>query len=439
MKRIAGVLALFALLLQAGSAFAQSSDYEIIESFKAKHHSLLESIKNAQDIGQREQLESDIGRLEADYGQHQRLLAEGLYPGTFETALAALREQLNKSTERILLAEESRRDKVTIVEKTRITEEQGRKIVDLTAQNEEYRASLEKMTLEVQDLSARIQKLSDENTGLLATIKTLQQESKKDKESIARLKALTEKLQANIRDRDELIVKMMDSLFDEYSKADLTDAQRKNLLAIAQQNDYVSKIVTTIDGNINYVGAAVLTPQDVKVLREQQKRLGDKWEGIKPFVGKLYPDEQSRARDITTVDGRLTDLRKGTSEAIWRSLQQVFSANGVVVSPFRNGSEFHASLIAYLDGQLKDPSRAQHRLFRSKVWDTPIKDQWLPVIPTDQLSEKQVADIEERIALWDKKIAALLWRWVLIGVCGLVVVVAAVVVIRKRSKKSVTV
>ena len=113
------------------------------------------------------------------------------------------------------------------------------------------------------------------------------------------MRELTDKLYANIRDREELIVKMMDSLFDEYSKADLTDAQKKNILAIAQENDYVSKIVTTIDGNINYVGTALLTPQDVNVIRDQQKRLAVKWDGIKPFVSKLYPDDQTRARDIT--------------------------------------------------------------------------------------------------------------------------------------------
>jgi len=442
MKKIAGVLALFALLLlQAGGALAQTSDYEIIESFKAKQQFLLGALKNAQDLGQPGQFAGEISRLEADYAPHRKLLADGLYPGTLETSIVELREQLKKTTERVLLAEESRKDKVTIVEVTKRVEESGRKIVEITAQNEQYRAALEKMTVEVQDLNTRIQKLTDENTGLLGTIRALQLENKQDKESIARLKELTEKLNANIRDRDELIVKMMDSLFDEYSKANLSEAQKKNLLAISQQNDYVSKIVTTIDGNIAYVGAAQLTPQDVRVLRDQQKRLAVKWEGIKPFVSKLYPDEPTRSRDITTVDGRLTDLKKGTDAAIWRSLQQVFSANGIAIFPFSSGGEFHGSVLVYLDEQLKDPSRARYQLFRNKVWDSPIKDQWLPVIPTDELSERQRLEIEERIALWGKKVSALLWRWVLIG--GFIVVAAGVgvgvAVAMSRKKKTPTV
>jgi hypothetical protein len=227
---------------------------------------------------------------------------------------------------------------------------------------------------------------------------------------------------------------MMDSLFDEYSKADLTDAQKKNILAIAQKNDYVSKIVTTIDGNINYVGTALLTPQDVNVIRDQQKRLALKWDGIKPFVSKLYPDDQSRTRDITMVDGRLADLKSGTGEATWRSIQQVFTTNGIALAPFRNAGEFSTLVLAYVDAQLKNPSREKYQVFKHKVWDSPIKDQWLPVIPIEELTAKQRADLEDRIALWDKKISAALWRWVLIGVFAAAMLALVVVMVGRKKK-----
>jgi hypothetical protein len=434
MKQLGGLLTVLALLLQVGGAFAQTSDYEIIDSFKKRHLALMESIKTVGDLGQRDLLANEVGRLEGEYGPHRKLLGEGLYPETFEAAVARLRDQLNISTERLLALEESRKDKVTIVEQTREVEARGKKIVEITAQNDEYRAAIEKLSRDVQQQSARIQQLSDENAGLMEKIKALQLESRKDKESIAKLRELTDKLYANIRDREELIVKMMDSLFDEYSKADLTDAQKKNILAIAQKNDYVSKIVTTIDGNINYVGTALLTPQDVNVIRDQQKRLALKWDGIKPFVSKLYPDDQSRTRDISLVDGRLSDLKNGTGEATWRSIQQVFSANGVAIEPFRNAGEFSARVLAYVDEQLKNPSREKYQVFRHKIWDSPIKDQWFPVIPLDELTAKQRADIEDRIAVWDKKISAASMRWVLIGVFAAALLALVVVLSRKKKK-----
>lgn len=436
MKKLTGVLALLALvLLQVGGAFAQSSDFEIIDSFKKRHQSLQESIKTLQDLGQRENLEHEIGRLEDEYGQHRKLLGEGLYPESFDAALGTLRDLLKQSTARLRLAEESRVDKVKIVEITAKVEAAGKKIVEISAQNDQYRAALEKLTRDVQEQSARIQQLAAENAGLLEKIKALQLESRKDKESIAKLRELTDKLYANIRDREELIVKMMDSLFDEYSKADLTDAQKKNILAIAQKNDYVSKIVSTIDGNISYVGTALLTPQDVNVIRDQQKRLAVKWEGIKPFVSKLYPDEQSRSRDISMVDGRLSDLKSGTGEATWRSIQQVFTSNGVTIAPFRNAGEFSSRVLAYVDEQLQEPSREKYRVFK-KIWDSPIKDQWFPVIPLDDLTAKQRADIEDRVTLWDKKISAILWRWVLIGIFAAAILALVAVLIRKKNKPS---
>ena len=50
MKTVAGWLAVLALLLQCGGAFAQSSDYEIIDTYKKTHRSLLESIAAARNL-----------------------------------------------------------------------------------------------------------------------------------------------------------------------------------------------------------------------------------------------------------------------------------------------------------------------------------------------------------------------------------------------------
>ena len=119
MRKLSGLLAVLMLLLHGGGAFAQSSDYEIIESYKSRHQALLESIKTAQDPGQPATLESEIGRLEADYAQHQKLLGDGLYPETFAGSIGTLRDQLKKTTERLAMVEESKRDKAKIETETK--------------------------------------------------------------------------------------------------------------------------------------------------------------------------------------------------------------------------------------------------------------------------------------------------------------------------------
>jgi DNA repair exonuclease SbcCD ATPase subunit len=435
MRKLCGLLAVLVVLLHSGGAFAQSSDYEIIESYKSRNQSLMQSIKTAQDPGQPGALEGEINRLEADYAQHQKLLGDGLYPDTFAGSIGKLREQLKKTTERLAMIEESKRDKATIETKTLKAEADAKTIAVISQQNEEYRVSLEKMTREVAEMSAQIQRLSAENTGLVEKIKVLQQESRKDKESIAKLKELTEKLNANIRDRDDLIVKMMDSLFNEYSKSDLTDAQKNSLLVNAQGNDYVGKIIATVDGNIRSVERTVMLPQDVGLIKAEERKVTAKWNAIKPSVGKLYPDQQTGERELGRVDGRLSDWKRRIEETTWKSIQQVFVDQKVDIGMFYTAEEFQAHLLAYLDEQVKNPSRREYQTFKNKIWDSPIKDQWLPVIPTDELSAKQRSDIEERIGLWGSKVSAMFWRWVLIGALCTAVAAAILVVVLRRKKQ----
>lgn len=426
MKKISGLLSLALLLLQVGAVFAQTSDYEIIDTFKKRDASLLESLKAVQDPAQCASLGEEIGRLESDYAPHRKLLAEGLYPKTFDAAIAELRDQAGRSTQRIALAEQSRKDRARI-------EADAKTIGEITQQNVEYRTSVEQLTLKVSDLSAQIQKLTEENTGLLEKVRVLQAENKKDKESIARLKALTDKLNANVRDRDALVLKMMDGLFNEYSKAGLTDAQRKDLFVTAQGNDYVGTIIATIDGNVKYADTGLLTARDVQLVREEQKKVAVKWDEIKPFVSKLYQDDAAKVRDIATVDTRVADWKKSLGQATWKSVHQVFVGQNVDIGPFATADEFHARLVAYLDDQAARPSRERLRAFRQKVWDSPMKDQWLPVISLEELTAPQRSDIEQRLAVWDKNVAATFQRWLLIALAGAALVaVAAVLLLRKK-------
>lgn len=434
MKKLAGLFTGLLLLLQVGGAFAQTSDFEIIDSFKKKSQALLTSIKAAQDPARCVALGQEIGRMEAAFAPNAPLLAEGLYPETFASSIAMLRDQLQQATRRVTLVEEAKKDRATIQDFSRRVEADTKTIAEINQQNAEYRASLDKLTVVVNELSAQIQKLTDENTGLLEKVSGLQRESKKDKASIAQLKQLTEKLNANIKDRDALVLKMMDSVFGDYAKADLTDEQKQQLFVNVQGSDYVGKIVATVDGNVKYSDKALFSAEDAKLIREEQQKLSAKWEELKPFVSKLYPDEATRVRDIATVDTRVADWKKSIDDTTWKSIHQVFVAQKLNIGPFANAGEFHAQVLAYIDGQLRNPSRATYRTFRDKVWNTPIKDKWLPTIPTEELTAAQRGEIEARIAQWDKAISSIVRKWVLIGVLGAALLVVIVVLLTRKKK-----
>ncbi len=433
MKKLAGFILGLVLLLQCGGAFAQTSDYEIIQSYKSRYQSLLNSIKAVQDPVECANLQGEIGRMEDEYTPHQKLLGEGLYPENFGTTIATLRDQLKKSADRIVLVEESRKDKVTIETVSQQVAESAKTIEVISKQNTEYRASIERMTQEVSVLNEKVQELSKSNAGLLQQIKALQLENKNDKESIARLKALTEKLTANIRERDELILKMMDSFVGEYSKPGMTDAQRQNLFFKSQGINYVGKIKETLAENVQYAENTLLTPQDVNLMRSEQKKLASRWTEIRPYVEKLYPDAQIGSYDVAAVESGLAKWKAGIDETIWKNIYLAFSRQNISIGSFNTAAEFQARVLAYVDEQANNPSRETYQTFRSKVWDSPIKDQWLPIIPTEELTVQQRTEIDARIELWGKKVATLLWRWVLIGVFGVAVIaVIAVVIMRKK-------
>lgn len=432
MKKIASVFAALLLLLQVGGAFAQMSDYETIQTFKQKNQTILGALKSAQDLRQLGALEGEINRLQSEYEPHRALLADGLHPETFDSTIAALRDQARRNTERVRAAEESKKDKATIVQITQKSAEDAKTIEKISRENVEYQASIAKLSQEVKDLGTRIDQLTTENTGLIDQVKTLQAQGKKDRATIAKLQELNEKLNANIRDRDALVVKMMDSLFAEYSKGELTDAQKKDLFVSVQGNDYVGTIVSTLDQNVKYSESALFSADDLKAIRAEQSKLSAKWEEIKPYVAKIYPDEQTRVRDIATVDGRIADWKKSIDVTTWKSIRQVFVGQNMDIGPFDNAGEFHTRMLAYVDGQIAAPSRAQHQAFRQKVWDSPIKDQWLPLIPIDELTAQQRTEIDARITAWDEAIAAQLRRWVLMGVLGAVVLAAIAVLLRKK-------
>ena len=97
---------------------------------------------------------------------------------------------------------------------------------------------------------------------------------------------------------------------------------------------------------------------------------------------------KSRALELARVDGRLSDWKRRIDDTTWKSIHQVFADQKVDIGMFYTAEEFHTRLLAYLDEQVKKPSRGAYQTFKTKVWDSPIKDQWLPVISTDELTAK---------------------------------------------------
>jgi hypothetical protein len=134
------------------------------------------------------------------------------------------------------------------------------------------------------------------------------------------------------------------------------------------------------------------------------------------------------------VDTRVAEWKTSLDKTTWKSIHQVFAGQNVDIGPFDNAAEFHTRLVAYLDKQAQNPSRQQYQTFKQKVWESPMKDQWLPIIPTEELTAAQRSDIEQRIALWGKNVAAIMQRWALIALAAAALVVAATLLLRRKKQ-----
>lgn len=90
--------------------FAQQSDYEVKEHFKAAYDALKVDIDSARTPEQMAQIPNRIRGLESEYGENRMLISGAFYPKTFEEMIGDLRTQytLAQSKATTIQAQETR-------------------------------------------------------------------------------------------------------------------------------------------------------------------------------------------------------------------------------------------------------------------------------------------------------------------------------------------
>jgi len=163
------------------TAINAQSDYEKTQNFKNKYASLEQKIKDALSLEEVGALVESISAFKNEFADHKALLDKTLYPDNFSSAI----EKLEKAAE---------------LRKGDFTQ-----IVDLQT--------------EVGTLKTALTELNDQNASLLVQIKDLQFSQKKDQATINSLNRLVASLKANIKERDELVKGIVDSLLQEFTSA----------------------------------------------------------------------------------------------------------------------------------------------------------------------------------------------------------------------------
>lgn len=392
------VLAL--LLVIPAVVFSQvRSDYEIVRAFENESVAIATSIEAANTTVEIVDVESRILELDSTYREYRALIDRALYPDGFAGRLMKLRGQLMYA-----------KDKITIIES------QYERITELETQ--------------VRELSQQVESLAGENAKMLGEMKRLRD----SKTTIDSLNAVIIKLRQGLRQRDELVFALVDSLFMQYDKdvAVMTDREKRGVAARLERRNVFSGIRQSIEDNVRFLEATELTGNDILKLSEEHEAFASKWSGLGKKLADVYAGTRTkRAAELATIDTMLSTWKGKLNGLFWRTLNNVFARTSVQVAPFSNGREFLANLTAYLDEEIrkardeKDGQRYfRYEAFADSVWNSHVVPEWIPsMVRTGGLTEEEVKALQDKVDEWEDIVSPpLTIVYIVIGIVMLVVV-----------------
>ncbi|MFA7288960.1 MAG: hypothetical protein WC055_08765 [Melioribacteraceae bacterium] len=401
------------IVLLFGFVFAinAQSDYEKTQSFKNKYASLEQKIKDAKSLEDVDALVVNITTFKTEFTDQKSLLDKTLYPDNFSSAI----EKLEKAAE---------------LRKGDFTQ-----IVDLQT--------------EVGTLKTALTELNDQNASLLVQIKDLRFSQKKDQATINSLNRLVASLKANIKERDELVKGIVDSLLQEFTSApsSLNDAEKTAIFKKVETGNLFYNVERTIGDNIQFMKVTTLNADDLSDMKEQYKDFSKTWRQIGPKLSQVYLNQANRAREIASIDDLFRQWNFRINNEIWSSINQAFREKNITLMNFKNGDDFTESITTFIDDEVKNlavkrgsESKETFYTFTDSVWFQQVKPNWVPIlIENNLLTEAQKDTIESRFVQWKEKVDpggfAGYWLYIAITLAVIVLVLIALMLI-KRNKKT---
>lgn len=390
----------FVLVCSPVLLFSQAkSDFQITQEFEKESQGIAQAVEIANSVVECVDVESRITTLEETYAEYKALLDRAMYPDGFDGRIMKLRGQISYA-----------KGKITIIET------QYARISELEAQ--------------VRELTGQVEKLSGENTAMLGEVKRLSS----SKMTIDSLNAVIIKLRAGLRDRDNLIFALVDSLFLQYDKdaASMSDKERQGVAARLERKNVFSGIKKAVNDNMQFLEATSLTGTDIARLTSEQQKFESKWKAFGQKLANIYVSGKSaRSKEISLIDTMLTQWKVKLDGMFWKSLNGVFAAHQVPVIEFGTGEEFYANVNSYLDEEIrrareeKDGQRYfRYQAFADSVWNSVVQPGWIPAMTEGgKLTKGQVDTLESKIEEWSDVVSPpLTMVYIFIGVIMVVVV-----------------
>ena len=360
---------LFISILLSINVFAQLSDYEIVENFKKACLEITSEINSCDTNEKLEYVTKKVAALQENYKVHEKLLNNTLYPDNFVSAIKTLNNKCSVALEKISL------------------------------QKNLNKTLKEKQTLfaELEEVNSRVESLSVENSDLSDKIKVLRSRSKKDKENNKKIKNLLAKLKENIKNKDNLVASMINNLFHDFQKPDLSDEKKESMVKMIDMN-FFKTIQNSISDNISFLESNELLPEDLEHSEEQYKKFTDLWNKVSSDLVNTYLNDEDRKKMVTKIATSVNTWKQKIAESSWDNIYNLFEQNKLSLSSFSSAEEFKASLFQMIDEMKDKGEKEQFDLFVNEVWKKDLGRSWLPyLLAKNKISKDQVAEIKAKI------------------------------------------
>lgn len=380
------------------------SDREIVDNFKAEYNSIEQAVKEAANLDDLKTAGEKISALKEKYVIHKELLDKSLYP-----------DKYNESIEKLSRAYLMRQDDFT---------------------------TISILQTEVSELKQQVEFLNQRNNELLLQVQKLEDQRQKDSKTIKKLENLVAELRSSIRERDDLVLSMIDSLMPPTMRdKEALTLEDKNMVASEEKKDNVlSNVKTTIRDNIRFIHATSLKPKDLESIREQQKDFVTKWQKVGVKLVEVYAEDGKKSDELKQIDELFNEWAATVKQEAWLSISDEFSLNGIELIDFKNGEEFTNSVDMFIGDELKnlgvkseEESKRIYVQFADSTWFASIQPVWMNyLIENKMLTDENKSKMENKIAEWKSALYPSNW-WIYL-IIAVVVIAGAAFFFMKRKK-----
>jgi hypothetical protein len=361
----------------------ERSDFQTVKAFESQTKAVAAAIDAVQTVQECADVAVTIDSIQEEFAPSKDLLDKALYGEKFEERLARLRFQLKLA-----------QDKLGIIE-TQVT-----RIAELEEQ--------------VRVLSGEVERLSGENLKLMGDVERLSGNIKSLGESNAATGALVDslrkvigQLQKGIKERDQMIFALVDSLFQQYAKPvdQLADTEKRGLALRMDRNNIVTGVKTSIENNLKFLERAELKGGDLAAILQEHQRFSSQWKGLGPKLASIYLTNKQKAKELAAVDTLLSAWSAKANDAYWRGLNAAFASKQIPVKPIASGNDLVSNVAAYINAQMEveapaDEKRKAYDAFDG-VWQAEFVNGWLPLMESrGDLSPEQRKLVQAKVDEW---------------------------------------